>query len=143
MGTVDRMNLVSTTVLTFDNQMLVVPNSRIWGDVIRNTTALDQRRVDLSFPLELDVDVAQATALFDAMCRAHPAVLSDPEPAIHVQEITGAGVLFVVRPWVLTRDYWSTFWDLTEKAHAQLSEAGIRIAAARYKLEDLASRRPR
>jgi small-conductance mechanosensitive channel len=35
-----RMNLVSTTILTFDNQTLIVPNNKIWGDVIRNVTAL-------------------------------------------------------------------------------------------------------
>jgi len=135
-GTVDRMNLVSTTILTFDNQTLIVPNSRIWGDVIRNSTAMDRRRVDLSFPLALDVNVEEAEALFDSMCRAHPAVLDDPEPAIRVSEITGAGVLFVVRPWVRTADYWSTFWDLNREAQVRLAEAGIQIAAARYKLED-------
>jgi small conductance mechanosensitive channel len=135
-GKVDRMNLVSTTILTFDNQTLIIPNNRIWGDVIRNSTAMDQRRVDLSFPLALDVDIEEAEALFDSICRAHPAVLEEPEPAIRVQKITGAGVLFVVRPWVRTADYWSTYWDLNREAHVQLARAGIRIAAARYKLED-------
>lgn len=134
-GTVDRMNLVSTTILTFDNQTLIVPNSRIWGNVIRNATAMDRRRVDLSFPLALDVDVAQAEALFDSICRAHPAVLDEPEPAIKVNEITGGGVLFVVRPWVRTEDYWPTYWDLNREAHVRLAEAGIQIAAARYKLD--------
>ena len=135
-GTVDRMNLVSTTILTFDNQTLIIPNSRIWGNVIRNSTAMDQRRVDLSFPLALDVDVEAAEAVFGSMCRAHPAVLDDPATAIRVHEITGAGVLFVVRPWVRTADYWSTFWDLNREAQVRLAEAGIQIAAARYKLQD-------
>jgi small conductance mechanosensitive channel len=134
-GTVDRMNLVSTTILTFDNQTLIVPNSRIWGNVIRNSTAMDRRRVDLSFPLALDVNVEEAEALFDSMCRAHPAVLDDPAPAIRVHEITGAGVVFVVRPWVRTADYWSTFWDLNREAQVRLAKAGIQIAAARYKLD--------
>jgi len=134
-GKVDHMNLVSTTILTFDNQTLIVPNSRIWGNVIRNTTALDRRRVDLSFPLALDVDVEAAEALFDAICRAHPAVLDEPEPAIRVQEITGAGVLFVVRPWVRTEDYWPTYWDLNREVHVQLAAAGIQIAAPHYKLD--------
>ena len=134
-GTVDRMNLVSTTILTFDNQTLIVPNSRIWGNVIRNATAMDRRRVDLSFPLALDVDIAQAEALFDSICRAHPAVLDEPEPAIKVNEITTGGVLFVVRPWVRTEDYWPTYWDLNREAHVRLAEAGIQIAAARYKLD--------
>jgi small conductance mechanosensitive channel len=135
-GTVDRMNLVSTTIHTFDNQSLIVPNSRIWGDVIRNSTALDIRRVDLSFPLALDVDVEEAESLFDSICRAHPAVLDDPAPAIKVHEVTGAGVLVVVRPWVRTADYWQTFWDLNRESQIQLARAGIQIAAARYKLED-------
>lgn len=137
-GTVDRMNLVSTTILTFDNQSLIIPNNRIWGNVIRNSTAQDRRRVDLSFPLELDVNVEEAEELFESICRAHPAVLDEPKPAVRVQEITGAGVLFVVRPWVLTADYWPTYWDLTREVHVQLARAGIRIAAARYKLEDQA-----
>jgi small conductance mechanosensitive channel len=136
MGTVHQMNLVSTTILTFDNQTLIVPNSRIWGNVIRNATALDRRRVDLSFPLALDVNVEEAEALFESICRAHPAVLEEPALAIKVQEITGAGVLFVVRPWVLTRDYWSTYWDLNREAQVQLARAGIQIAAARYKIDD-------
>ncbi len=142
-GEVDRMNLVSTTILTFDNQMLIVPNSRIWGNVIRNATAMDKRRVDLSFPLSLDVDVDRAESLFRAMCQEHPAVLAEPEPAIRVQEVSGAGVLFVVRPWVRTEDYWPTYWDLNQQAHIRLSDAGIQIAAARYKLEDQDSTRPR
>jgi small conductance mechanosensitive channel len=33
MGTVKAMNLVSTTIATWDNQKLVVPNGKIWGDV--------------------------------------------------------------------------------------------------------------
>ncbi|KZY88471.1 hypothetical protein A3742_26235, partial [Oleiphilus sp. HI0071] len=46
-GIVSKLSLVSTTVLTFDNQSLVIPNSKIWGDVIRNVTAQTTRRVDL------------------------------------------------------------------------------------------------
>lgn len=134
-GKVDQMNLVATTILTFDNQTLIVPNSRIWGDVIRNATALDKRRVDLSFPLEFDADAERVEAVFDSICRAHPAVLDDPKPQISVQKITGAGVLFVVRPWVRTEDYWPTYWDLNREAHVQLAKAGIQIAAARYNVD--------
>ncbi len=49
MGKVSEMSLVSTTVLTVDNQKLVVPNNKIWGDVIRNVTAQDKRHIDMSF----------------------------------------------------------------------------------------------
>jgi small conductance mechanosensitive channel len=135
-GTVDQMNLVSTTILTFDNQMLVIPNSRIWGNVIRNATAMKTRRVDLTFPLALDANVERAEQLFREMCQAHPTVLDDPETAIKILSVSGAGVVVGVRPWVRTEDYWSTFWDLNREANTRLQEAGIEVAAARYKLED-------
>jgi small conductance mechanosensitive channel len=131
-GTVHNMNLVSTTILTFDNQMTIVPNSRIWGNVIRNATALEKRRVDLSFRLSLDVDAEQVEALFQKMCSDHDAVLADPPIAIKVQEVTPEGILFVVRPWVMTEDYWESLWSLNREAHLRLNAAGIRVAASRY-----------
>jgi small conductance mechanosensitive channel len=41
---------------------LVVPNSRIWGDVIRNVTSQKFRRVDLSFGLAHDTEVRAVDA---------------------------------------------------------------------------------
>ncbi len=46
-GKVENMSLVSTSILTLDNQKLVVPNSKIWGDVIKNVTDQHVRRVDM------------------------------------------------------------------------------------------------
>ena len=48
------LSLVSTTVLTFDNQKLIVPNNKIWGDVIRNKTSETTRRVDMIFGIGID-----------------------------------------------------------------------------------------
>jgi hypothetical protein len=56
------------------------------------------------------------------MCQEHPAVLADPAPAIKVQKLSGAGVLFVVRPWVETKDYWQTYWELNREAQIRLAK---------------------
>lgn len=53
-GKVSHVGLVSTTILTFDNQTLIVPNNKIWGDVIRNVTAQSSRRIDLIFRVGYD-----------------------------------------------------------------------------------------
>ncbi len=44
---IKRMNLLATTVETFDDQLLVVPNRRIRGDTITNLTVSHVRRVDI------------------------------------------------------------------------------------------------
>ena len=130
-GQVDSMNLVSTTILTFDNQTLVVPNSKIWGDVIQNVTAQDKRRVDLSFGLSHDVDVERAEAIFAKVLSEHDAVLEDPAPAIRVNKLTDSAVEFVVRPWCKTDDYWGLFWDLNRAVKVALDREGIAFGVPR------------
>jgi len=130
-GIVHHMNLVSTTILTLDNQTLVVPNSRIWGDVIRNVTDQTMRRIDLTFPLALDTDVGRACALFAEIVESHPDVRSDPEPTIEVHRITDSAAEFIVRPWADTRNYWQVYWDLNRTVMERLSAEGIALGAPR------------
>lgn len=59
-GSVNQMNLVSTMIMTFDNQLLVVPNNKIWGDVIRNITHQETRRIDMTFGIAYSDDIAKA-----------------------------------------------------------------------------------
>ena len=56
----DEMSVVSTKIRTFDNQIIIVPNSKIWGDVITNVSASEERRVDLVFGIAYSDNAAQA-----------------------------------------------------------------------------------
>ena len=76
------MNLVSTTIATLDNQTLVVPNSNIWGDVIKNVTAQKERRIDLEFGIGYDDDIELAERVLIEIVSAHEKVLADPEPVV-------------------------------------------------------------
>jgi len=133
-GKVNHMNLVSTTVLTFDNQTLVVPNSKIWNDVIQNVTAQDTRRVDLSFGLSHDVDVPKVEALFAAILREHEAVLEDPAPVVKVHALTDSAVEFIVRPWCRTEDYWDLHWDLNRAVKLALDREAIAFGVPRREI---------
>jgi len=128
------MSLVSTTILTFDNQTLVVPNSKIWGDVIRNVTAQDIRRVDLEFGLSHAVDVARAEEVLASILREHPKVLEDPEPLVKVHKLTDSATQFVVRPWVKREDYWQVYWDLTREAKLRLDREKIPLGIRRHEV---------
>ena len=113
-GKVSDMSLVSTTMLTPDNQKLIIPNSSIWGGVIRNVSAQTTRRVDLTIGVGYgdDLDLA-GDVLMEVVC-AHEKVLKDPAPAVKVTNLGESSVDFVVRPWVNAADYWDVYWDLTK-----------------------------
>jgi small conductance mechanosensitive channel len=127
MGKVKAMNLVSTTITTWDNQKLVVPNSKIWGDVIRNITAEPNRRVDMSFGISYSDDIDHAERILSDIVRSHELVLAEPEPDIRLHTLGESSVDFIVRPWAMTSDYWTVYWDITRAVKQRFDAEGISI----------------
>ena len=121
------MNLVSTTITTFDNQTLVVPNSKIWGDAIKNITAQTERRVDLEIGIGYGDDIELAAQVLTKIVVAHEKVPKDPEPNIKLHTLGDSSVNFIVRPWVKTEDYWDVYWDLMREIKLRLDREGISI----------------
>ena len=126
-GIVKRMNLVATTITTFDNQSLIVPNSKIWGDVIRNYTSQRVRRVDAMFSISYGDSIEQAEEVLAGVLKKIPAVLESPEPVIRVNRHADNSIDMDCRPWVRTEDYWPTYFTLQREVKLAFDEAGITI----------------
>ncbi len=126
-GTVENTSIVATTIKTFDNQVIVVPNNKIWGSIITNVNALPTRRVDLVFGIGYGDDIAVAQKVLEETVAEHPLVLDNPEPTIRVNELADSSVNFICRPWAKTQDYWSVYWDLTRQVKERFDAAGLSI----------------
>jgi len=126
-GFVKKMSLIATTIATFDNQTLVVPNNKIWGDVIRNVTAQKVRRVDLMFGISYRDDIEHAERILNAVLEDHEKVLSKPEWKVKLHQLGDSSVNFIVRPWVRTDDYWDVYWDITREVKLRFDREGISI----------------
>jgi len=127
LGTVKSMNMVSTTINTVDNQMLIIPNSKIWGDVIRNYTGQRVRRVDCEFGISYGDSIEKAERILAEVVASIKQVLPSPEPMIRVHRLGDSSVDFVVRPWVKTEDYWETYWALHREVKLRFDAEGISI----------------
>ncbi len=112
-GKVRSLNLVSTTISTPDNKIMVVPNNDIWGNIIINATTSKQRRVDMLFGISYKDDIDHARQVLAEIVAAHPLTLNDPAPKIHLHELAESSVNFICRPWAKTSDYWTVYWDIT------------------------------
>ncbi len=126
-GRVSHMTLVSTTILTFDNETLVIPNNKIWGGVIKNVSDQKTRRVDMIFRASYAEDVSRIEGIFAAILKEHPRVLDDPEPLIKLHKLGDSWIEFAVRPWVETADYWTVYWDVTREVKLRFDCEGIRV----------------
>jgi small conductance mechanosensitive channel len=126
-GTVESMTLVSTSIVTADNRLMVVPNNSIWGNIITNVTHSDTRRVDMTFGIGYDDSIEQAQKVMEEILSKHPLVLKDPAPTIKVSELADSSVNFICRPWVKTADYWTVLWEVTRTVKERFDEEGISI----------------
>lgn len=126
-GFVDEMSVVSTKIRTFDNQIIVVPNSKIWGDIITNVSASETRRVDLVFGIGYSDDAALAIDVLSKLVAQHELCLKDPAPEVFVGELGESSVNIFCRPWAKNDNYWTVFWDLTGQAKIEFDAVGISI----------------
>ncbi len=127
LGKVNQMSLVNTTILTIDNQTVVVPNNMIWQGIIKNVTGQTKRRVDLLFGVSYSDDIPKVEKVLKDIIDTHDKILKDPAAEIRLHELGDSSVNFIVRPWVNTDDYWDVYWDLMRTVKIRFDEEGISI----------------
>jgi small conductance mechanosensitive channel len=126
-GTVREMNVMATTLTTPDNKKVMVPNRKIWGTEIINYTAMPTRRVDMTVGISYKAEIGKAFSVASKVLENYDTVLKDPAPTIGVMTLADSSVNLVVRPWVKTSDYWTTYFDITRKIKEAFDAEGVGI----------------
>lgn len=126
-GTINKVGIFTTNLVTPDNKEVIVPNGAIYGGNIVNYSMRPTRRVDMVFGIGYDDDLRKAKSLLEQMVKEDERILADPAPQVAVLELGDSSVNFVVRPWVNTADFWGVKFDFTEAVKLRFDEAGISI----------------
>ncbi len=127
MGIVQDIHLFNTILATLDNVKIIVPNGKVYGDVIKNITGYDTRRVDLVFGIGYSSSIQKAYDVIRNILKEDARILPEPETQIAVSELADSSVNFVVRPWVKKEDYWNVKFDLTRQVKEAFDSQGIEI----------------
>ena len=126
-GTVDSVEVFTTTLITPDNRVIIVPNGQISSSSIINFSARDTRRIDLVIGIGYGDDIKQAKSVIEAIFEADERILAEPAPAVAVSELGESSVDLVVRPWVNRSDFWAVRCDITQTIKESFDKAGISI----------------
>ncbi|MCX7927004.1 MAG: mechanosensitive ion channel [Candidatus Omnitrophica bacterium] len=127
LGTVVEIQIFNTILTTPDNRRMIIPNSKITGDILTNFTDINQRRVDLTFSISYKDDIKKAKEVLQKLVDSDPRILKEPKPVVAVMELAESSVNLVCRPWVAPKDYWNVYFDLLEKGKIELEKNGITI----------------
>jgi small conductance mechanosensitive channel len=126
-GTVEQIELFTTTMKTPDNRCVIIPNGSITGSSIINYSSTGTRRVDLVIGCSYNDDLSQVKSVLQSVLAAEDRILAEPAPTIGVLELADSSINFVVRPWVNTADYWGVHFDLMEAIKVKFDQEGISI----------------
>lgn len=126
-GNVEEISLFTTTLKTFDNQQIIIPNSQIWGEQIVNHSHHPVRGVDMTFGISYDSDIDAARRTIEEVFEAHPHILKDPRPFIEVSTLNDSSVDFITRPFCDGAHYFDVLYSVPEQIKKALDKAGIEI----------------
>lgn len=126
-GTVLKMNLVNTTIITIENKVLIIPNSKIWGGVIMNMTGQNLRRTDLIYRVSYSDDVDRVQGILEELIDADERWLDDPEPLVRLKQYSESSIDFMVRAYAKTDEYWEAVWALNKAVKKRFDAEGITI----------------
>ena len=126
-GVVEVIRIFNTQLRTGDNREIIVPNAQIYGGIITNFSAREQRRIDMVIGIGYEDDIRAAKQILDEILQAEERVLNEPAPVILVSELGESSVDLAMRPWVNSADYWDVRSDLLETIKREFDAKGISI----------------
>lgn len=124
-GTVERIEIMFTTLRTFDNREIVIPNSKVTSSVITNCSAMHTRRLDLSYLVGYDEDLTVVKQLLGETARRNSLVLNTPAPLISVGEHEENGIRVEMKLWCETERYADLYSEMQEAVKLAFEKAGI------------------
>ena len=126
-GTVDKIQIFTTTLKTPDNKLVIIPNSKIMSDNIVNYSAHETRRVDMPFRVSYQDDIDKVRKILRNIVDNDHRILKDPAAMIIVKTLDENSVNIELRVWVKTADYWGVYFETVEEAKKQFDTNGVKI----------------
>ena len=126
-GTVQKIEILYTTLHTIDNRKVIVPNGNLANNVIVNVTAADRRKLEITVGISYEDSIQVAKGVLQRLLEEHPLVLQDQEAQVFVAELGDSSVVPGLRCWVKTEQYFPAMWQLNEQIKDAFDEAGIHI----------------
>ena len=128
-GLVERINVRSTEIATFDNCSIIVPNSNLITESVKNWTHGDPTgRFTVAITVDYDSDVDTVRQILLGTAKEHPKVVSDPQPFVVLTNFGQLGLDFELKAYVAhIFDAYLSASDIRFAVLERLREKGITI----------------
>jgi small conductance mechanosensitive channel len=126
-GIVRSIQIFYTELVTFDNKTIIIPNGKLFNEVIVNVSREGKRRLDFEIKLGYAANVGKVKETIWAAIKANDKILENPGNRVGISALEVDGVKFTVNVWVNPGDVLITKLALQEKIIVDLNTAGIKL----------------
>ena len=126
-GTVTKIDISSTHLLTIDNKEVILPNSNITQNNITNYTSQEKRCADLLYNVAYDSDIEKVKKAIRKVAANNDKILPEPNVFIAVGKHADSSIQIIVRLWCETKDYWSVYYYMQENVLKEFNKENIEI----------------
>lgn len=126
-GKVRSVGIMSTELLTPDNQLITIPNKLVWGSSIVNMTRMPTRRVSVNIGISYSSDLDKATAIALNLMKTHPLILRESGPSVVITELSDSSINLQLSAWAKTGDIGTVKNYLITGIFAAYTKEGIEL----------------
>ena len=127
-GFVESIQIFNTTLRTYDNRNIIVPNTELATKSLVNHFNLPMRRVRIDVSIAYGESIEKVREVLLRVANAHPLVLQEPKkPFAPVESLGESCVNMSLYAWMLPENYWTVLYDLNQQVYETLLKEGIEI----------------
>ena len=126
-GTVQKIEILYTTLHTIDNRKVIIPNGNLANNVIVNATGADRRKLDITVGISYEDDISKAKQVLLQIIERSEYVIREQEAQVFVSELGESSVVMGLRCWVKTEQYFPALCQMNEQIKNEFDRAGLHI----------------
>jgi len=124
-GKVVSIQIFYTVLLTIDNKTIIIPNGKLFNEVIVNVSREGRRRLDFEVKLGYAADIEKAKKIMLDAIKTTPDIFDDPAVRVGLVGLENDCIRFTINVWVMPANYLNVKIALMEKIIKNLGAAGI------------------
>ncbi len=126
-GTIDSIQIFSTTIITPTNEVVTIPNGQVVATNIINFSRLPERRLDLTIGVGYDSDIQKVYQVLNQAVRQTKNILTEKAPIIRLNVLDASSINFMVLVWTSNDNYGVVKTELLENIKNLLDQNNITI----------------
>ncbi|XHR93725.1 mechanosensitive ion channel family protein [Mucilaginibacter sp. UC70_90] len=124
-GRVVSIQMFYTVLITADNKTVIIPNGKLFNEVIVNITREGRRRLDFELRVGYNNDIEKAKAIMTGVVNTNKDILQDPAARVGVISLDNDCVRFTINVWVDPADFLNAKINLQEQMLKELAAGGV------------------